>query len=61
MILKKNITLLDVFKIIRIKMRKVIMALCFLAFGYAAKAQEIKDWENPQVVGINKEPYHTTP
>jgi len=29
-----------------------------LCLGYAVQGQEINDWENPQVIGINKEPYH---
>lgn len=32
-----------------------ISCFCLLSFG-----QEIKDWENPDVIGINKEPYHAT-
>jgi len=41
-------------------MRKLMLSLLILAFGYVAQGQEINDWENPQVVGINKEPYHAT-
>lgn len=41
-------------------MRKVAIAMLFLAFGIAGQAQEVNDWENPQVLGINKEPYHAT-
>lgn len=31
----------------------ILMSLC-------ANAQEVNDWENPQVIGINKEEYHAT-
>ena len=31
-----------------------------LFLGIAGRGQEAHDWENPQVVGINKEPYHAT-
>lgn len=41
-------------------MRKIAIAMLFLAFGIAGQAQEVNDWENPQVLGINKEPYHAT-
>ena len=40
-------------------MRKKIFAFLLLSALYAG-AQEVPDWENPIVVGINKEPYHAT-
>ena len=40
-------------------MRKKIFAFLLLSALYAG-AQEAPDWENPIVVGINKEPYHAT-
>jgi len=36
----------------------VTIVLCFL--GADSFAQEINDWENPQILGINKEAYHAT-
>ena len=29
--------------------------ICSAGYG-----QAVNDWENPQIVGINKEPYHAT-
>lgn len=40
-------------------MRKKTVAFLLLSVLYAG-AQEVPDWENPAVVGINKEPYHAT-
>ena len=40
-------------------MRKKIFAFLLLSALYAG-VQEAPDWENPIVVGINKEPYHAT-
>ena len=34
--------------------------MLILFLGIAGRGQEAHDWENPQVVGINKEPYHAT-
>ena len=39
-------------------MRKLLLPILMLCLGYAVQGQEINDWENPQVIGINKEPYH---
>lgn len=41
-------------------MRKGMITYLLLSIGAAVFAQEVPDWENPQVVGINKEPYHAT-
>ena len=41
-------------------MKKVLFALLLLFPGIAGQAQNISDWENPKVLGINKEPYHAT-
>lgn len=41
-------------------MKKLIFTAIVLSFGAVCLGQETKDWENPQVVGINKEPYHAT-
>lgn len=41
------------------KNEKKIFAFLLLSALYAG-AQEVPDWENPIVVGINKEPYHAT-
>ncbi len=37
---------------------KITLLLCLL--GLQMQAQTIYDWENPAVIGINKEPYHST-
>ena len=39
-------------------MRKLLLSILMFGLGYAVQGQEINDWENPQVIGINKEPYH---
>ena len=39
---------------------KTFLTLLALSIGVAIQGQEAHDWENPQVVGINKEPYHAT-
>lgn len=39
-------------------MKKVVFLFLMLGIGYAVHSQEINDWENPQVISINKEPYH---
>ena len=41
-------------------MKKIFLSFLLLSFVYASHGQEVNDWENPQVVGINKEPYHAT-
>jgi len=43
-------------------MRKSLLstAALLLLLAPSAFAQETNDWENPQVLGINKEPYHAT-
>lgn len=41
-------------------MKKLILSALVLSFGAVCPGQEINDWENPQVIGINKEPYHAT-
>jgi len=41
-------------------MKKLFFIILILSFGDFGYGQEINDWENPQVLGINKEPYHAT-
>ena len=41
-------------------MKKTILTLFLASLAIAGQGQEINDWENPQVLGINKEPYHAT-
>lgn len=41
-------------------MKRIKFIMLFLALCAASPAQEVNDWENPQVLGINKEPYHVT-
>ena len=41
-------------------MRKTILILLGLSLVLSGRGQEVNDWENPQVLGINKEPYHAT-
>jgi len=41
-------------------MKRLILAALFLTVAAASQGQEVNDWENPQIVGINKEPYHAT-
>lgn len=48
-------------------MRKILFVICHLLFSVAllsltiaAQAQQVHDWENPAVLGINKLPYHAT-
>ena len=41
-------------------MKKGILSILLLSMGLAVYGQEVPDWENPQVIGINKEPYHAT-
>lgn len=40
-------------------MRRKLLIFLLLGTAYAG-AQVVSDWENPAVVGINKEPYHAT-
>ena len=39
-------------------MKRLLLSILMTGFVYAGQSQEINDWENPQVIGINKEPYH---
>ncbi|MDX1283701.1 MAG: glycoside hydrolase family 2 TIM barrel-domain containing protein, partial [Draconibacterium sp.] len=39
-------------------MTKIFLSIVFIAFSYFSFAQN--DWENEQVIGINKEPVHAT-
>jgi len=39
-------------------MKRILLSVFALALGLASHAQEVNDWENPQVIGVNKEPYH---
>lgn len=39
-------------------MKRLLLSILMLGFAYAFQGQEVNDWENPQVIGINKEPYH---
>lgn len=39
-------------------MKRLLLSILMVGFAYAGQSQEINDWENPQVIGINKEPYH---
>lgn len=39
-------------------MKRLLLSILMVGFAYAFQGQEINDWENPQVIGINKEPYH---
>lgn len=41
-------------------MMKYTLALILAAWLGSAHAQPVPDWENPSVIGINKEQYHTT-
>ena len=42
-------------------MRQTIISAVMVSTAFIAlNAQQIPDWENPDVVGINKEPYHCT-
>ena len=41
-------------------MKRIICTILMFCLGYTSQGQEVNDWENPQVVGINKEPYHAT-
>ena len=40
-------------------MKKHIIIIASV-LAIAAQAQEVHDWENPHVLGINKLPYHAT-
>ncbi|WP_163357257.1 hypothetical protein [Dysgonomonas sp. 25] len=40
-------------------MKKIFFFLLLLGTTYVS-AQTVSDWENPAVVGINKEAYHAT-
>ncbi len=40
--------------------RHIFLSTLAVAIGLQTGAQGLPDWENPQVIGINKEPYHTT-
>ena len=39
-------------------MKKLLLSALLIGSVFAGQAQELNDWENPQVIGINKEPYH---
>ena len=39
-------------------MKRLLFSILMAGFVYAGQSQEINDWENPLVIGINKEPYH---
>ena len=39
-------------------MKRLLLSILMAGFVYAGQSQEINDWENPHVIGINKEPYH---
>ena len=41
-------------------MKKAVLIVLGLVLGAVSRGQEVNDWENPQVIGINKEPYHAT-
>ncbi len=41
------------------KKRLFLTAIAF-AFGLLAWAQDLPEWEDPRIIGINKEAYHTT-
>ena len=43
-----------------LNMKRITIFTLFPLFCLAAAAQELPDWENPQVFGINKLPYHAT-
>ena len=38
-------------------MRKLLLSILMFGLGYAVQGQEINDWENPQVIGINNFKY----
>ena len=40
-------------------MKRIIILLTSV-LSITAQAQEVRDWENPAVLGINKLPYHAT-
>ncbi|MCF0191431.1 MAG: beta-galactosidase [Marinilabiliaceae bacterium] len=42
------------------KCSHLFYALLLFILSHVAKAQEVRDWENPQILGINKLSYHTT-
>ncbi len=39
---------------------KWIVVVLTLLFAHQVRAQEVPDWENPDIIGINKEPYHNS-
>ena len=39
-------------------MRKLLLTILMIGLANVVQGQEPNDWENPQVIGINKEPYH---
>ena len=41
-------------------MRKLIFTTLMFGLAVVVQGQVVNDWENPQVVGINKEPYRAT-
>ena len=41
-------------------MKKIALTIGCLMSIATASAQEHRDWEDPQVIGINKLPYHST-
>ena len=41
-------------------MKRILCTILMFCLGYTSQGQDVNDWENPQVVGINKEPYHAT-
>ncbi len=44
----------------KIYMKRTSLLLSVLVFALNIAAQSIPDWENPDIIGINKEKYHTT-
>ena len=39
---------------------RIYIFLLTVCFTFQMRAQQVPDWENPRVVGINKEEYHST-
>ena len=42
------------------RLSTIILWVTALMLVMSAQAQEMNDWENPAVLGINKLPYHAT-
>jgi beta-galactosidase len=40
--------------------RSVTMATCWFAFFSAVRGEEVKEWQNPKLAGVNNEPPHAT-